>query len=448
MNESFSNRNVVVIGRPNVGKSTLFNRLLGRKQALVHHEPGTTRDRNETIISWKGEQFRLIDTGGWAHDVSIFSTPVRKQMETALVGADLVLLLVDGQSGFHSLDAELGLLARKNGKRTILVVNKIDTSKEEAKMADFYRIGIDEVISISANHGINIAELLDMVLERLPAKQELPDSGQQPIHLILVGKPNVGKSSLVNALARQERSIVHDKPGTTREAIDIGISYEGQDYKIIDTPGLHRKHKFTNDMEYLMSLSAHHAMERADVAVIVMDMEQGIGETEAKVAQMVLDNRKACLLAVNKWDLVEDREGMVKFVREQLEQKLKFLSWCKVIFISAKSSQRIERILTEAKEIYATYSSILPAQELKDTIRAAETHKPFSRQGHVLRIKEVRQVDVHPPVIQFVVNDPQLVHFSYRRYLENCLRAAFKLDGTPIVLKFSRFHGDKVRYEE
>jgi GTP-binding protein len=281
---------VVIIGRPNVGKSTLFNRILGRRKALVHHEPGTTRDRNETVISWKGKKFTLVDTGGWAHDATIFSGPVRDQMEHALAGAELVLLIVDGKTGVHPLDAELAQLARTYNRPTIVVVNKIDSVKEEAKTADFYRLGIPEIVAISANHGLNVFELMDMISARVSERPPAPPE-PAPVHIILVGKPNVGKSSLVNALSHAQRSIVHDMPGTTREAIDISIERDGHRFVLIDTPGMHRKRKFTNDMEYLMTLSAHRALERADIAVLVMDMEQGIGDTEMKIAGMILENR-------------------------------------------------------------------------------------------------------------------------------------------------------------
>lgn len=449
MNQESMHPHIAVIGRPNVGKSTLFNRLLGRRKALVHQDPGTTRDRNEALISWKGKEFILVDTGGWAHDVSIFSSPVRKQMEQAMAGSDLVLLVVDGQNGFHPLDAELAQLARKDAKEVIVVVNKIDSGKEETKIADFYRLGIPEMVSISADHGRNIFELMDMIDERV-AKQPAPATEQPAtaIKLILVGKPNVGKSSLLNTLAHKDRSIVHNLPGTTREAIDTSIDHEGQSYVLIDTPGLHRKRKFTNDMDYLMSLSAHHAMERADVAIIVMDIEQGIGETEMKIAEMALENRKACLLVINKWDLVEGREEAVKSIRQQLEEKLKFLWWTKVLYISAKTGQRVERILTEAHAIYQEFCRTVPDDELKDVIRRAETRKPFSRHGEPLRIRDVAQTGICPPVFTFFVNDPTIVHFSYRRYLENALRERFDFTGTPLLLKFIRaVKAKKITYE-
>jgi GTP-binding protein len=431
------NRNVVIIGRPNVGKSTLFNRISGTRHALVHHRPGTTRDRKDTPIAWKGETFHLVDTAGWAENEIIFSAALRKQLTIALSRADLVLFIVDGKEGLHPYDAEVAKILRREKKNIILIVNKIDSQKEEDRAAEFYRLGFSDIMPISANHGLNIAELMDRIIANLPASGPA-EPEKQAIRVILVGKPNVGKSSLVNTLSREERSIVHDLPGTTREALDIGITHNGQDFVLIDTPGLHRKHKFTDDMEYLSALSTHHAMERADVAVLVMDLTQGIGETEARVAELALNNHKACVLVVNKWDLMEEREEMVKTVRRQLDAKLPFLWWTKLVFVSAKTGQRTERILDEVYGTYNEYSKTVPQAELSEVIRHAEGRKPLSRQGHPLRIRKVEQVDIRPPTFIFTVNDPTLVHFSYRRYLENNIRERFGFSGTPLILKFGR----------
>lgn len=431
--------NVVIIGRTNVGKSTLFNRVFGRRRAIVHDTPGTTRDRNEAIVTWKGTEINLIDTGGWAHDDSIFSAAVQKQLETALDKADLAILLVDAKAGCDPLDLELARLLRRSEKKMLLVVNKVDSAKDEDKISDFYRLGIDNLIPISANHGRNMFDLLDAVLALTAEVTAKPGDNQPtPIKIILVGKPNVGKSSLVNALSHQERSIVHDRPGTTREALDISITSEGQEFLLIDTPGIHRKRKFTDDMEYLSSLSTQHAIERADVAVLVMDVDQGIGETEAKVAEYVLENRKACLLVVNKWDIVEDREQTVKIIKELIDQKLQFLKWSRVLLVSAKTHQRVDRILHEVQAIYKEFSKTVDAHELRECIRDAETRKPLSRKGDILRIRGVEQTGTRPPSFSIAVNDTELMHFSYRRYLENCMRARFGFEGTPIVLRFHR----------
>ena len=294
------------------------------------------------------------------------------------------------------------------------------------------------MIDISANHGRNINELLDTVVSLLPEPSAPPEVQNQIIRVILTGKPNVGKSSLTNRLAHEERSIVHDKPGTTRDALDIAITYNEQNFLIIDTPGLHRRRTFSDDLQYLAALSARHAMERSDVAVMVMDLAQSIGDTEAKIAEMIIKNRKACVLAVNKWDLVEDREPEVKAIRSTLAQKLTFLHWARVVYVSAKTGQHVERILEEAQSAFKEYSRFVPQQDLLDTIRAAEAHMPYSRKGRALRIRAVEQTGSMPPFFTFTVNDTLLVHFSYRRYLENALRERFGFSGTPISLRFRR----------
>lgn len=430
---------VVIIGRPNVGKSTLFNRLAGKRKALVHSMAGTTRDRNEAFLSLGGKEFFLVDTGGWADDTSIFPSEVKKQMEFAIKGADLVLFVVDGKTGIHPLDSEINNILRLQNKKVLVVANKIDTQKDELKTADFYQLGIEEIIGVSAENGINIFTLTDAICGHLePPNAYEHGAGSPPIRVILVGKPNVGKSSILNALCKQERCIVHNRPGTTREAIDISLRFEEQDFVLIDTPGLHRKHKFKDDMEYLSAVSAHNAMERAEVAVLVIDVEQGIGETEARVGELITRNRLACLLAVNKWDLVENREDAVKAVKQQLEEKLKFLWWSKVIFVSAKTGLRLDRIFSEVREIYKEYSRIIPEDQLKEAIRNAENRKPFSRGGKMLKIKKVEQIRTNPPAFSFLVNDTGIMHFSYKRYLENFLRERFGFTGTSLILKFHK----------
>jgi GTP-binding protein len=428
-----------VIGRTNTGKSTLFNRLTGQRYALVHDSPGTTRDRKESNVRWKDKEFIIVDTGGWANDDFIFSAPVKKQMEHAIDTAALVVFVVDAKNGIHPQDNVLSRFLRAKNKNTILVVNKVDSEKDETKVADFYQLGIDKMIHVSANHGRNIAELLDIILDNLGEAAENPEINYNRINIVLVGKPNVGKSSLVNNLSAQERCIVHDTPGTTREALDITLTTkDGREFVLIDTPGLHRKKRFKDDMDYLSALSASQAVAKADVAVLVMDATQGVGETEAKIAEMILENNKACVLAINKWDLVEEREQAAKRFKTVLEEKLQFLWWVKLILISAKTGQRTEKILSEAQAAYAEYSKVAPNDELVAKIRDAERRKPFSRQGQLLKIKKVAQEGICPPRFSFTVNDTTLVHFSYKRYLENNIRDAFGFFGTPIVLRFHK----------
>lgn len=430
---------IIIVGRPNVGKSTLFNRIIGKRKALVHSAPGTTRDRNENEVSWKGARFLLIDTGGWGDETSDFSGEIKKQLERALKLSNYVILVVDGKSGFHPLDAELASFVRRLGKQAILAVNKIDNQKEEARISDFYRLGLGEVMGISASHGLGIHELLDRAVELFPiAPADAAGQGPRPVRVILVGKPNVGKSSFMNAICREERAIVSEQAGTTREAVDIRVERKGAEFVLIDTPGLHRKRKFSSDLAYLSNLSAHHAMETADVAVLVIDAVQGVGETEARVAELIIENRCACVIAVNKWDLVEEREAAVKHFKFQLEQKLQFISWAKVVFMSAKTGQRTDRIFDEVLSAYTEYGRTVDEKELRETVHAAFHRHPFSRQGEALKLMKVTQTGTHPPEFTFIVNKPQLAHFSYRRYLANTLRDRFGFSGTPIGMQFKK----------
>ncbi len=438
--------NVIIVGRPNVGKSTLYNRLCGQRTAIVHDRPGTTRDRNEAEVRWQGRPFTLIDTAGWAQDDSIFSAAMRRQLEAGMKKADLVLFLVDGINGLHPYDRELAAILRRRQIPLILAVNKIDAQNDETKTAEFYALAFDRMISISANHGRNIDGLLDTIVSLLPdpSTEPAPQGGLR-IKVILTGKPNVGKSSLTNCLAGEERSIVHDAPGTTRDSLDIAVTRNGQDFLLVDTPGVHRRRKFTDDLQYLATLSARHAMERVDVAVMVMDISQSIGDTESRIAELIIDNRKACVLVVNKWDLVEEREEMAKKVRAIMEEKLPFLHWARVMYVSAKTGQRVEKILDEVQTVFKEYSRIVPKDELVETVRKAEGRMPYSRKGRALRIRAVEQSGTMPPYFTFTVNDPLIVHFSYRRHMENVLRERFGFVGTPIKLRFKSEHKEQDR---
>jgi len=430
---------VAIIGRPNVGKSTLFNRIIGGRKALVHSVPGTTRDRNEVPVLWNGKEFYLIDTGGWEKAKNEIGKETIKQMQKALESADLIMLVVDGKEGFHPVDGDIARILRKSSKPSILTVNKIDSSTDEIKINDFYVLGIDNTIAVSASHGRNINELLDKIAEfTMDSPQEIKPPAENVIRVVIVGKPNTGKSSLANKLLNEERLIVNDAPGTTREAIDLQFSRGTTDFILIDTPGLHRKHNFTDDMEYLGTLSARKAIERSNLAILLMDATQKIGETEARIAEIILENKCACLIVINKWDLVENREEAVKIVKAQLEEKLPFLWWSKIVFISAKTGQRTDKVLDEAETIFKNYSKIIDAKELKETVLSASQRIPLSRHGTVLKIKSCVQDNIHPPSFTMGVNSTATLHFSYKRYLENVLREKFDLTGTPINMRFRK----------
>jgi GTP-binding protein len=434
---------VAIVGRPNVGKSALFNRLIGRKKAITHKTPGTTRDRNDHGVSWKNKNFIVTDTAGWGPDISVFSNDMLRQLDIAVKKSDVVLFVVDGKTGVCSTDVQIAQRIRLKRKKTIIVVNKIDTQAEEIKGYEFYELGFDDVVFVSANHGRSVHDLLDKIWENIKYDRKVKDPWET-LKIILVGKPNVGKSSFINAAAKEERSIVHDIPGTTRDSLTACIQSNGKEYILTDTAGLHRGSKTKDDMEYLSNLSTSYAIEDADVAVLIADASQGIGETEVKIARLLLEKKKPVIVAVNKWDLIEEKAEATKYFIEQLRERIKFMNWADVIFISAKTGQRLDRIFQEAELVFKQYSKELTKEELNEVIRDALARKSYTSKGQTLKIKEYAQVASKPPVFIFSVNSTDLVHFSYKRFFENCLRAKFGFYGTPIVLKFRNYYKKKI----
>jgi GTP-binding protein len=438
-------RKVAIVGRPNVGKSTLFNRLIGKKKAIIHSIPGTTRDRNDYEVSWKDKKFIFTDTAGWSTDNSVFSYEMSLQLDTAVKKADIVLFVVDGKTGLHPMDKQIAQQIRLGRKIAILVVNKIDTQAEETKGYEFFSLGFNDVIFVSANHGRGTHDLLDKIWVNIKYDRKAKRK-KELLKIILVGKPNVGKSSFVNAVTKEDRSIVHDAPGTTRDSLSVPVKVGSKEYIIIDTAGLHRGSKMKDDMEYLSSLSTSYAIDDADIAVLVADASQGIGNTEVKIARLLYEKSKPVIVAVNKWDLIGEKEETVKYFTDQLKERIKFMNWANIIFVSAKTGQRLDRVFREAEFVFEQYSKELRQEEFNETIRDAITKKPYVSKGKTLKFKEYAQVAVKPPVFVFSVNNVKLVHFSYQRYLENCLRANFGFVGTPIVLKFRKYYRKKAEH--
>jgi GTP-binding protein len=435
---------VAIVGRPNVGKSALFNRLIGgRKKAIVYEMPGTTRDRNDHEVSWRDKKFIVTDTAGWSTDISVFSKCMSRQLDIAIEKSDIVLFVVDGKTGVHPTDVQIAQQIRLKRRKTVLVVNKIDTQAEEIKGYEFYELGFDDAVFVSANHGRSTHDLLDRIWENIKYDRKTKNT-KETLKIILVGKPNVGKSSFINTASKEERSIVHDVPGTTRDSLTVCVQSNGKEYTLTDTAGLSRGSKIKDDMEYLSNLSTDRAIEDADVAVLIADASQGIGETEVKIARLLLEKKKPVIIAVNKWDLIEEKEEAVKYFTEQLRERMKFMSWADIIFISAKTGQRLDRIFQEAELVFEQHSKKLTKEELNEVIRDALTRKPYTSKGRTLKLKEYAQTSSKPPVFIFSVNDRALVHFSYERFLENCLRAKFDFRGTPIILKFRNYYKKKV----
>lgn len=437
-------KKIAIVGRPNVGKSTLFNRFIGRKKAIIHSVAGTTRDRNDYEVKWKNKHFIVTDTAGWSSNVSEFSESMSQQLDIAIATSNIILFVVDGQEGIHPFDTTIAKVIRVSKKPVILVVNKIDNSSQEMKSYEFYKLGFDTIIPVSSSHGRNMNELLDKVCELVGDTPE-EEKKEDILKIIFVGKPNVGKSSLVNALTDQNRCIVHNIPGTTRDSLTVHATYNDTDFLLIDTAGLHRGNKTKDDMEYLSNLSTNYALDEADVAILVADASQGIGETEAKICGLIIEKRKPCIVLVNKWDLIEDKEEKVRRFQLDLEEKLKFLNWADIVFVSAKTKQRVDRIFRLAPLVYKEYSKMIPQEDLNEFLREAINKNPYSRKGKQLKIKEVEQLISKPPTFRFAVNDLELVHFSYQRYLENLLREKFSFKGTPILLKFRQIPKSKFK---
>ncbi len=434
---------VAIVGRPNVGKSTLFNRIIGKRIAIIEDTPGVTRDRIYGDAEWLSYRFTLIDTGGIEPDSEdIIAMQMRRQAELAIETSDVIIFLVDGREGMTAADKEVADMLRRCKKPIVLCVNKVDHPKFEDAAYDFYSLGIGEPITISAEQGLGLGDLLDAVCADFPKADDGNES--DIVSIAVVGKPNVGKSSLVNALLGQERTIVSNIPGTTRDAIDTPFTYNGSDYVLIDTAGIRRKRAIVDEtVERYSVIRSLAAIRRCNIALIVVDAVQGLSEQDVRIAGYVHEEGKASVLVVNKWDLIEKDTHTVEKFKKSIKSDLAFMDYVPIIFISAKTGQRLGRVLEVANMALEQNSTRISTGVLNDVISEAVTiSEPPSAKGRRLRVFYATQADVRPPTFVIFVNDAELMHFSYKRYLENYIRKSFKLDSTVIRIVV-RSRGEK-----
>ncbi|MCE5265423.1 MAG: ribosome biogenesis GTPase Der [Deltaproteobacteria bacterium] len=428
---------IAIIGRPNVGKSTLFNRLAGRSKAIVIDEPGATRDRNYADCEWNDRPFTLIATGGFepASTVGIL-VQMREQTKLAIEEADLILFMMDGRDGLTPSDQEIARLLRMAEKKAFFVVNKIDGPRHEALVSEFYRLGIETLYTISAQHGQGLDELMAAVSENLPAGEPANDE-EEFIRIAVIGRPNVGKSSLVNRILGYERTIANPVPGTTRDAIDTPFTRNGRRFLLIDTAGIRRKSRISLTLEKYTIVQAIKAIDRADIALILLDAKEGISEQDVKIAGLALERGTACILVVNKWDLVEKDNSTVGTFVENIRFNAKFLEFAPIIFVSALSGQRVTNIFALVERVYAQYTKRVETGELNRKIREIiEMNPPPGRQSRPHLFNYITQVAIKPPTFVLFVRDPGSIHFSYERYLVNRIREAFGFEEVPIRLFF------------
>jgi len=433
---------VAVVGRPNVGKSTFFNKVVGKRLSIVEDTPGVTRDRIYAEAEWCGVHFALIDTGGIEPDSKdIILSQMREQAEMAIDTSDVILFMVDGKEGLTAADREVGEMLMKTGKKVVLAVNKIDRPDLPDDFYDFYELGLGEPIPISSANMLNLGDLLDEIVGSFPegAGQEEDDS----IKIAMIGKPNVGKSSLVNKLLGENRVIVSPIAGTTRDSIDTPFEFDGEPYTLIDTAGIRRKSKVNEDIEKFSVIRAVAAIERCDVCMLMIDAREGVTEQDKKIAGIAHEAGKGIIVLVNKWDLVEKETNTMKKMREEIEQELGFMSYAPSLFISALTGQRVNQVMGLAKVVAENRALRVPTGQLNTIITDATMMKqPPSDKGKRLKIYYVTQVGVKPPLFSFKINSRPLMHFSYSRYLENQIRKAFGFEGTSLKFVF-REKGEK-----
>lgn len=435
---------VAVVGRPNVGKSTLFNKLIGQRLSIVDDTPGVTRDRIYGECEWKNRKFSLVDTGGIEPDSSdVILSQMRLQAQLAIDAADVIILVTDVRTGLVATDSDIAAMLLKSGRPVIVCVNKCDSIGEPpADFYEFYNLGLGDPIQVSSVHGHGTGDLLDAVVDLLPPEEDEDEDGET-IRVAIIGKPNVGKSSLVNRISGENRCIVSDIAGTTRDAIDTEIENEFGKFVLIDTAGLRRKNKVEDAIEKYSNLRAQMAIERADVCAILIDAEVGFTDQDSKVAGLAHEAGKGCVIVVNKWDTIEKDQNTMSEFRKKLEKDFSFMSYAPFVFISAKTGQRIDRLFELIKHVASSNSMRIPTGMINDVLAQAVARvQPPTDKGKRLKIYYMTQASTRPPTFVCFVNSAELFHFSYQRYLENRIRETFGMEGTPIRF-IIRERGDK-----
>lgn len=430
---------VAIVGRPNVGKSTLFNRLIGSRRAIVEDIPGVTRDRLYDVSDWAGREFIVIDTGGIRFDEGdLFAREVKLQAELAINEADVIIFVVDAHEGITGEDEQVAEILRRSRKPIVLTANKVDNFSKQLEYYEFYNLGLGDPIPISSIHGLNTDQLLDAVIEKFSPGNEA-DEDDDAIKIAILGRPNVGKSSLVNSLLGQERVIVSDVPGTTRDAIDTPFTFEGQKYILIDTAGMRKRSHIKEPTEKYSVIRALKSIERADVVLIVLDAVDRVTEQDQKIAGYVNQQGKANIIVVNKWDLIEKAGNTMNQFDKDIREELKFLAYSPILYVSALTRQRIFKIIELVDFVSDQHNRRVTTAELNRVITEAMLINPLPGGGKKrIKIYYAAQVRTAPPVFVFFSNSPEEVHFSYLRYLENVIRNNFGFEGTPILLKMRK----------
>lgn len=444
---------VALVGRPNVGKSTLFNRFLGRRLAVVSEVPGTTRDRLYAEAEWSGIYFLLVDTGGLevtegrhtqplSEDSEKYLPLIRHQANIAIQDADVIVQVVDGQAGVTAADREVADILRRSQKPVIIAANKLESGRIRDQAYEFYELALGEVFPISALHGTGTGDLLDAIVKAIPPSEE--ETEDESIKIAILGRPNAGKSTLLNALLGEERTIVSPIAGTTRDAIDTELVWDDQEITLIDTAGIRRRGKIIPGIEKYSVLRALKALQRADVAFLLLDAVQGITAQDSHIAGLLIEEMASVVILVNKWDAIEKDSYTINRYADEIQQTLKFLPYVPILFISAKTGQRVNKILPAALEVYRARYQRIPTSALNRLMREAiSKHPPPQKGGIRVKFMYATQTSVDPPTIVFFVSKPEWVHFSYQRYLENRIRELYPFPGTPIRLVFRKRSEDR-----